>query len=489
MAAFTREARLTREQVAWSPPVRCQYSPKSTPPPTAEQIAQELEITRTAQAILTGLPSPAGGEEALTALRKRRAALLTPVAANGLTADHIFFLNMSQIGLIPTPTCAAYNRLCAPTLSDYHRPGSHIALITLDAAALQYVPQEVQRVAGDLSGKRVDLFWMMIDGRHLRSIDRPVNLVTHLWAYPHLIPHDDVGQDVNMGICPEIGFQGSTRPGAIALHHMGPMRVHAHPNGGLTACLYSPDNAHFEIVPGSLFGILWAVCQKEGRIALTKMVVIFDYDNPISASLLHATKKCASLDDHLIRLPAVAESIDGYLAPLISAICDARPEAIVTLPLAFQNGVFKEVWILKGSPCDIHDDFGRLSFLADAALDARHHCDLETRLEAVTRFSAHLKHLLCDSQVDLLLHSQPLVKEEHAVEMLTCAQMVQGRQDAAAQTLFQGFTEAQKESVYFATWELSGCPRGNAHFGQETFAAARTDRGLKSQALLLAASR
>ncbi|GEM_PF-3851330 len=428
--------------------------------------------------------------EELSSLLRERASHLHHVPVNGLKG-HVLFFNMKQIGLAPTPLCQAYNKMRVPTISNYYEIGSNMSIILLDPSAIQYIPNEVQQMAGDLKGKEVEFFWTAIDGRRFVSgyiLNRPntkINLSTHTWAYPHALVKDSIEKDVNMGIFPEIGFKNHSHKGAIAFSKLSPMCVHVHPEKHSSTMLYSPDNAHFETIPGSPFGIFWSVTQKDQRVAFSKMLVIFDYDHPICKGLLNSLRNCDTLAEHLKKL----ESVESEISKTLDLPEHRFMEAFHQLPLAFQYGIYKETWMLFNSPRGIHGDFGKASFENEQSLDKKYHCGYEQRKQAVRNFAARLSDLLIGSQTNLMLNAQSLQKGNNVLKMLRCAELFEAQKEMQAAKLFETFSHKEKEAVFFAIWELSGCPRGNNKFGIETFFNEKTPLPLKSQALLLAASR
>ncbi|MBS0621152.1 MAG: hypothetical protein JSS61_06810 [Verrucomicrobia bacterium] len=375
-------------------------------------------------------------------------------------------LNLIQ-NLAPTPLCPFYNKLRLPTFSNYGVIAANITSIRLDPSAIRFVPRAVLDAAGTLSEKEVDLFLTVTEG--------PVeNLCTHPWAHPYALPGDDVTTDIPMGIFPEWGFSRAQAGAPVAVNGIAPMRVHSHHG------LYSPNNAHLQF-HGSPCGTTWAVTAHTHRIALTKMVALppgRETEHPIATALREARRGCRHLSDYLAKLENVRGAIDETLKPLVDAITSQDVPDLNLLPTSIQHLIFKHTWTLHGEPRDIHCDFGRASFLRDPSLDPAHYSNEEQRLNAIFSAAEELKALLVDSQIDLLLHSQPLVRSDRALALMQCA-----REPNDLSMLSQ----EERNAVYGATWNLAGCPRGNLHFGEETFHAWPQEQ--KAEALLLAASK
>lgn len=437
-----------------------------------DPISQELEIDTLTRNIIS--------QETLLI---ERAQLLQNVAKREL------YLNVRQIGLSPTPLCPAYDKMRIPTVSDYNIIGYNMASITLDSSAIRFIPKQVLDAVGDISDKEVDLFWTAIDGRPLK-LDRPLNLCTHPWSHPHALAEDDSRFDVTMGIFPEIGFQQSSWEGSLHMGKLSPMSVHVHSDQG--EVLYSPDNAHFEVRGNPPFGIVWSVLQKDWRVAITKMLVIFDFEYPICSSLVGAIRDCKNLDMHVKKLQGVSATIDHTFTRIVDLFTNNPQNAVEEmrhLPLTFQDKIFEGAWALKTPPDGLHTDFGRASFLHEETLDQDYYCQSEERAAIIQSFANWLKTLLCNSQEDLLMKSQSLVKDDNIVHFLRCAQTYKNTGNEAGRKLFEQLSIEKQNAVFFAIWELSKCPRGNGHFGSETFYNTATPLALKKEALLLAASR
>jgi hypothetical protein len=451
------------------------------------KIAQDIEINRRARKTLS---TPTVSKEKQDLLRER-ASLLDHVKMEGqaFTLNQLF-MNIKMLGLEPTPICQAYERARVPTVSTYHDISPTIAAIQLDPSALKYIPEQILKNIGDLSNKQLELFWTAIDGRQCSKNHRAFNLTTHSWIHSYALPGDDVKCDAEMGIFPEFGLQKCANTGSIAFNQLSPMEVYSH--GSPTNMLYSPDNAHFEMIPGSPFAVCWSAVQQGNRIAITRMLIVFDYGHPICEQLVNSIKNGKNLTAHLEELEKLQKPIQKTFENVIHLFEKADPSAMIEfqkLPSAFQNGIFKETWVLHKSPCNIHHNFGRASFENDPSLNAFWHCTNEQRNQAICNYVKELNQLLYVSQKELTLDSQSLIKGDNAIKLMNCAQLVQNRDEEAAMQSFAQFSNEEKEAVYLAIWELCKCPRGDMVFGANTFANPATSPLVKIKALLLAASR
>jgi hypothetical protein len=445
-------------------------------------------------------------KDALAVQFKNRLFCLHHVPLNNALTKLHFFCNMNQIGLAPTPLSSAYKQMRLPTVSIYATPkdekknrrrggiAGNIASISLSPAAIQYVPKCVQKEVGTLSGKQVDCFLTVVDARFLNTIlfedDRHLSLCTHHWAYPNTLRKDDVKGDVLMGIFPEVGVSQSKSRGGIAFNQLSPMLVHSHPDDeGLS--LYSPDNAHFKIIPGSPFATFWATTCKGNRIALTKMLVILEGNHPISAHLVNTVKNSCDLGHYLKTLGNISFAIDDTFHDLIQLLDIEDPQVLDTfhlLPKTFQYGIYEQAWILFKSPKG-YVDFGKASFENEPGLDKKYHCTNQQRKQAVYKYCQRLNSLLYQAQVDLTQNSQDFIKGENALRMMQCAQLFKHGKIDEAVLLFSHLLPEEQKAARYALWEICRCPRFSTTFGGDAFASLHVDPNLKAEALILAASR
>ena len=446
-------------------------------------------------------------QEALAVQFKNRPFCLRHVPLNNALSKLHFFCNMNQIGLAPTPLSSAYKQMRLPTVSIYATPedekknlrrggiAGNIASICLSPAAIQHVPKSVQKAVGSLQGKQIDCFLTVIDARFLNTIlfedDRYLSLCTHHWAYPNTQRKDDVKGDVLMGIFPEVGVSKSKTAGSIAFGGLSPMRVHSHPDDeGIS--LYSPDNAHFKIIPSSPFASFWAATCKDNRVAFTKMLVILEGDHPISAHLLNTVKDSYDLGHYLATLRNIPIAIDDTFRNLIQLLEIEDPEVLDTfhrLPKTFQYGIYEQAWILFKSPIG-HANFGKASFENEPDLDKKYHCTNQQRKQAVYKYCQRLNSLLFQTQVDLTQNSQGFIRGESGLRMMQCAQLFKQGEIGDAMFFFSQLLAEEQKAANYALWEICRCPHGISNsFGGDAFASGEISPHLKAEALALAASR
>ncbi len=457
-----------------------------------QKIDVEFEINRFARVIIESPLGKKDREELFDRLLRVRDLTIHHFPVNGLKVTCLFLNTIQNVP--PSPLCPAYNKLAFPTISTYNTIGNNFVCIRLDPKALALVPGRVLEKAGSLEGKEVDLLYTVVHGEFYQNQKRSLNNNVHPWAHIHALPGDDTACDVNMGIFPEIGLEKANVPGAVAFNHLSPMNVHVHPrsgtNGGKGNMDYSPDNAHFNLVPGSPFSVDWSVMQKDNRVAITKRVVLFDETHPICQAIINSIYGCRDLLDHINRLEGVAQAIDTTLIPVSEAFAYDDPDAMRMfhhLPTAFQHGIYYQAWAAFDHPLNIHPDFGRASFENDNGLAEQYHCTNNQRAVIVNNFSAYLHGLLVDSQRDLL-HSQSLVKGDNVLTMMKCAQLFFKRDVTEALKAYQQLQVQEREAIQYAYWELNGCPRTGI-FDPFNFPTKIDDAKLKRQSILLAASR
>ncbi|MBS0653663.1 MAG: hypothetical protein JSR39_09115 [Verrucomicrobia bacterium] len=464
----------------------------------------ELKINKLARVVLSS-PHLEGREQIMNQLKLARAELLPNLS--GYVAGNLQ-LNLVQ-SIKPTPICPAYNKIEVPTVSTYHVIGSNIESVRLDGSAINSVPQSLRDRMGDLSRHKVDLFYTAIDGRPFKNIDHvargPMNLSLHTWAHPHAHPGDDVHQYPETTLLPIMGIQKAPAE-QINPRHQDRPRVDPVPFDGLRRfdvhahlrehaqvrndeMLYSPDNIHFNLVPGSPFAIFWSGAKLDHRACMTKMLVILDYNDPICQALLNSIRGAPNLLTHLERLQGVVDAIDDYFDPIINGF--EQGNAVVAmqqyarLPEMYKKGIHYETWKLHQEPIGVHPDFGRVSFENDLTLVAERHSSNHQRAQALTAFKESLKQTLANSQAEMMTQSLPLARSDCSVTLMKCAREFQ-KNAAEGMRQFQLLPRELQESVRFAFWELSGAPRV-ADFGTLRFPGSSKD--LKIESLLLAASR
>ncbi len=380
----------------------------------------------------------------------------------------------------PSPLCQAFKHFTTPTITNYGMIGTRISTIKLELTNLTCLPPEIQRELGHTRLKDIDYYHVVVDGRAFPQSHEEktrLNFSTHCWVHQDARPGDDRVHDVHMGLYPIIGIYPAAGTDAIALESLKSLRVHSHPRSKEDPeMLYSPNNAHFDIYSESPFYAFWGLVKKEGRWCVTQMISIDTRTgNPIAKALWEAHRNCNDLKTHIEKLRAVSETINAYF----------NANAFDELPRAFKDGIYKEMWILKGQPRDIHPHFGRLSFHQDPLLAPQHHAQDEDRVNAIALFREDLKEMLVTSPIHLLTQSQILPKGDRALTMMKCASCYL-KQAPSAEANFAALQPNEKQATHFATWKLSGCPQGDPRFGETEFARASPQK--KSEALLLATS-
>lgn len=463
----------------------------------------ELKINKLARVVLSS-PHLEGREAILNQLKLARAELLPNLS--GYVAGNLQ-LNLVQ-SIKPTPICPAYYKIEVPTVSTYHVIGSNIESVRLDGSAINAFPQSLRDRMGDLSRHKVDLFFTAIDGRPFKDIDHvargPMNLSLHTWAHPHAHPGDDVHQYPETTLLPIMGVQRAPAEQINPRHHDRPrvdsvpfdglrrFDVHAHMGGGAVQAqnmLFSPDNIHFNLVPGSPFAIFWSGAKLDHRACMTKMLVILDYDDPICQALVNSIRGAPNLLSHLESLQGVVDAIDHYFDPIIDEFETGDPvlamQQYARLPEMYKKGIHIETWKLHQQPMGVHPDFGRVSFENDLTLAAERHSSNHQRAQALTAFKESLKQTLANSQAEMFTQSLPLARSDCSVTLMKCARAFQ-KNAVEGMRQFQLLPGDLQESVRFAFWELSGSPRV-ADFGTLRFPGS--SNALKVESLLLAASR
>ncbi|MGE0670091.1 MAG: hypothetical protein AB7H48_00010 [Parachlamydiales bacterium] len=463
----------------------------------------ELKINKLTREVLS-TPHLEGREAILNQLKLARTELLPNLS--GYVAGNLQ-LNLVQ-SIKPTPICPAYNKIEVPTVSTYHTIGANIETVRLDQQAIDAVPQSLRHQMGDLSHHKVDLFFTAIDGRPFHRIDHiaqgPMNLSLHSWAHPHAQPGDDAHQYPETTLYPIMGIQRAPAEQINPRHHDRPrvdpasfdglrrFDVHAHMGGGAVSAqnmLFSPDNIHFNLIPGSPFAIFWSGAKLDHKACMAKMLVILDYNDPICQALLNSTRGTPNLHSHLEKLQGVVDAIDAYFDPIIQEFESGVPaqgmQLYQGLPEMYKKGIHIATWKLHQEPMGVHPDFGKASFEHDGSLIAERHSSNHQRAQALTAFKENLKQTLANSQAELFTQSLQLARSDCSVTLMKCARAFQ-KNAVEGMRQFQLLPNELQESVRFAFWELSGSPR-IADFGTLRFPGS--SNALKVESLLLAASR
>lgn len=407
-------------------------------------------------------------------IRKLAFPILAPNTASNKQMH--FHCNLIHPQVSPALICPAFNLPQIPTVSNYDMICSNSAIIRLDPRAAE-LPWEIRPLT---AGKEVDLFFTVIDGRPVK--DNPtILLTTHRWVYGEALPGWEINRHFPMAIIPILGVQQSYEHGAIAFGpHLSPREVHMHlKKGNATAAnmVYSPDYTPRFARDGLPFSLFWSLVQKDNRLAITKMFVIYDTEDPISKPLYACFRNCKHLHGLLGKLKDLETQLTGPIEAIYNQIKD-RP--IETLPLALQNEIFLQTWFLAGSPPDIHPNFGKASFCAYSDLDPQHHASPERKAQAIKQA---ILHLVCTEQ-SALLSQVRLERTSQELALMKTAQLFLEQKESGFGQLDQNL----KNRTYEATWALNGYPRDKGdRYGQEQFDSSSPQD--KAKALLLAASK
>ncbi len=459
---------------------------------SSEGLALELRIDAYAREAFEEL-SDTPLHNAKINLQKARTQLLQNYTPKGIARAHF---NLSQ-NITSTPTCPALKEKRVPTISTYQTIAPHLCTIRLDSLALTKVPPRILEKLGDLSKKQVELNVAIIDGRFLGSADyRPLNLSAHTWAYPTILPGADVHVDVNMGLFEGMGYTREVEwDGRLAFDDLSPMRVHVHPRGEYTPervyssldMLYSPDNAHFRLLPESPFTAHWAVTCLDDRVGITKTIVLFDDDHPIGKAIKNAVNAPSTMFEFIERLNPIGEAISKTFKPLKDLLDKERSieRLFSSLPSMFQEGIFFEAWKLKEKPETAN--FGAKSFKQDESLPAEQRCSVVEQRIAIENYQERLYNELVVSLAELTVEQQPLIKNETVIKMMRCASLFFQDKQEEGYKFFHSFSAKEQQSIYGATWHLIGCKISD-DIGRKTFESDQFPAVSKAQALLLAAS-
>jgi hypothetical protein len=406
--------------------------------------------------------------------------------------NRLLLLNLTQ-PVTPSLSCPAYDRVQMPTFSTYGIICEHEAGFRLDPeSSWAEIPASVRNAAVGYSPDNTDVLFSVINASAIRGHTAHYigNVCFHQWAYPHLKPGADVKKDVQMGMFPLMGVSPAIGdPGGIAFNRLSPMLVHCHGGRMPKYMLYSPNNAHFRIDPDYPFFSCWIVGQVDGRTCINKVIGFMNTPDPLCKIIRHSIRDCPNLFDHMMR---IEDGVNQYIAETLEPIAKeldedetATLDHFTALPQWMKNQVYRQAWLLKGSPIGIHGDFGRMSF-ENREIDAAHFCSRKEQAQAIRQFAADLKDLLVDSQ--FRLYANRLDKGDNVETLMTISSLFLDGRTEEALALFSGLKELDKDGVFKAIWELNQCPLDKGpHFGEDQFKACSNEE--RSQAILLYASR
>jgi hypothetical protein len=410
--------------------------------------------------------------------------------------DFRLLLNLKQ-PVTPFLRCPAYDKAQMPTFSTYHIICDHDAGFRLDPESCwMEIPENVRLAVGDCSPDHTDVLFSIINASPIRGQDPHYigNVCFHRWAYPHIKPGFNVKKDVQMGMFPLMGVSSAKDDlAAIAFNRLSPMRVHCHAhvdgNPNPQAMLYSENNAHFRADPDYPFFSCWIAGQVDGRTCINKVIGITDTSDPLCMIIRNSVRKCPNLFDHMTR---IEEGVEQYIAENLEPIAKeldedeaATLDRFAALPQWMKNQVYRQAWLLKGSPKGIHGDFGRMSF-ENREIDAAHFCSRKEQAQAIRQFAADLQDLLVDSQ--FRLYASRLDKGDNVETLMTMASLYLDGREEEASKLFAALNKAEKDGIFKEIWELNKCPLDKGpHFGEDRFKVCPNKE--KAEAILLYASR
>lgn len=403
-------------------------------------------------------------------------------ARSDTTSSFRLFVNTLQPALPPALTCAAYQEPAIPTVSTYHYIANACSLVKLHPEALRHAPQPLLHALGDLSEKKVEVQWTALDARFLnqfvphRDVENHLNLCLHQWYARHALAGDDIhDKELQMGVFPELGIERSTVKegalGAAGYNKLSPSWIHVHPNRERDLMLYSPNNAYLKIAGDSPFAVCWTACEKDNNVIITRMFILLNRDDAICDDLFTSITRRSDLSAHLDSLPRISETIAHRFDLLLAALQDGSDDAVIAafheLPDCYKKG------ILKHLPVET-SQFDRAQWTI-----------------AIHSHIEELQHLLVTTQQNLLRLPESTTISGSALALMECASLfAKAEGDADLYRAFVDFNalpNEDKDRVFCAFWEISGCPRGNPQFGKEGFYAKGAPEN-KAQALLLVAA-
>ncbi len=460
--------------------LRTQAKELAQAPTLASQIALTLSVNKILRELSQELLQPEEKQNYLRQLQEVHGELCCePQGIKRLHGLKRLLINTLQPALPPTTLSPAYNDYTIPCISTYHYISHFHSIVRCSTAFLSLAPPKLLEALGDYSEKNVELHSATLYAFHLtpdlptRDFENHFNLCFHHWFARTALPGDDIyDKGLSMGIFPEFGIERSNVAGAVPFNRLGPMWIHSHwrrDEDGLIT-LYSPNNALFKVEKNSPFAICWAVAEKEGKISVSRLLILITREDQISASIYELLKECPSLETYQERLGNMQPIL--RFAPLLTSLSANDAEGAMRefqfLPDSYKKGILKYI-----PP--------QTSELEPALF-----------LKATETFVADLQRLIVDAQIQIIQLPATSEVDTREEAMMSCAeQFAKAQDDAQTYAAFERFNalaSEDKNATFGAFWEISGCPRDNPHFGRDAFYHEPSSEK-RAQALLLASSR
>jgi hypothetical protein len=377
---------------------------------------------------------PSDRKEALTLLRRS----ITNTYRDQGAKLHINLLNRLSTPALPCTTYPGND--CDPFISQYGGGALNSLLARLSFHLCKsFIPKEIiDGITQGVHDDQIDVF-LIIDNRFMAKSEyvskdyfghtyekktEELLVQFHRWIFPNLPIGSDVKKYPKVGVFPSIGFyQAQHWPAPI--NHFKEMEVYAH---GERVMLYSPNGNHIAIDRAAPYGSCWIAARDGNRVCIAKVIKnIADYDTketfPEFIPFFSLGNGCRNLDEFTQRLEHIAKDLDKacfkMFEPLALAISsldkESEKELFPSLPSTIQQAIFKNLWMIKGSPHGIHNDFGRLSFEGCLSLAEAYRASIDEKIEAIKRTHDQIMNDLIQNPLELLLTKEdldmPLKKE------------------------------------------------------------------------------
>jgi hypothetical protein len=347
-------------------------------------------------------------------------------------------VNLLSRGSPPALPCKTYpSNLCDPFLSQYGGGATNSLLARLSFNLCKsFIPKEIiDGITEGVNPDQIDAFliidnkfWTFADdvhedyyGHSYPKKTEEILVHFHRWIFPDLPIGSDVKKYPKVGVFPSIGlYEAQHWPAPI--NHFKAMEVYAH---GELRMLYSPNGNHIAIDRDAPYGSCWIAARDGNRVCIAKVIKNIANDDTNYAfkeftPFFSLGNGCKNLNEFTQRLETIAPELNQaclrMFAPIVQCIIDGDHEAATekfsTLPSTIQQAIFKNLWIIKGSPQGIHDDFGRLSFDSSQSLLEEHRASRDQKIEAIKRTHDQIMYDLIENPLQLLLAREDLVIPE-----------------------------------------------------------------------------
>lgn len=347
------------------------------------------------------------------------------------------YLNLSSIDSKPSAMNQVYGGgFCDPVICNYHSgmdSPTVLSRLPFSAVASVIPPRLLKELGGGLNPDNIDVYCKIqkVFSGHIEDVQgRQETLVRfHRWLFKS-VPHGrsldnyEDKQFPRIGVFPSFGVTPALAAPA-PFNRMAETEVYVHGDG---LKLLSPNNAHIGLDIKAPFHSMWIAARQGDRACISKVIMIphfMDFHGErmfpeLKDFLVLGGLKCRSLEEFTKKLIAFRPVVEGFCERTFNPIIEAielgqhaiAAELLDRLPPTFKGAVYEQLWMIKGSPMGVHDDFGGASFKHDPSLAPKFHATKEEKIQALQQTSHLVIKELIDDTLSLHLYTKPLLPSE-----------------------------------------------------------------------------